>query len=149
MRLSYLRVPTALVLAASLAGTITTPVFASERVVERTDNYTATCGPVTCSMYVTKDHIKRIRDTLKRFPNSIAYGTGSPIAACGAVSAMFPPAVVPCGAISLTTIGIGGYMVVLNDYVNKAADQNLCLKFRIPKSGGVPWFSTDTSRFCR
>lgn len=46
-------------------------------------------------------------------------------------------------------IGIGAYMVNLNDHVNKAADQNLYLKFRIPKTGGVLWFATDTSRFCR
>ncbi len=149
MRLSNFRVPAALVLAASLAGTATTPVFAYEVVVESTHNYTATCGYVTCSIYFTKDHTKRIRDTLNRFATSNAINIGAPTAACAAISVMVPPAILPCSAIALVSGGIGIYMANLHDWVNKAADQDLCIKFRNAKTGGVPWFSADSSSFCR
>lgn len=148
MRLSYLRVLTALVSAASIAGTVTAPVFASERVVGTTDNYTHTCGPITCSIYYTKEHIKRIRDTLNRFAASNATNLGAATTACGAVTALLPPLPLVCGAIGG---GIGVYIANLTTYAGKAANRNRCMKLRTPKGtpGTPPWFSPDNSNFCR
>jgi len=146
MRLSHLCAPVAIALATSLAGTVTTPVFASETEVERTDNYTRTCGRVTCSTYYTKEHTKKIRDTLNRFEK---YNMGGAAAAGVACALLFVPAPVCLGITAATELYITG----LTTYADKAGDQDRCLKLRTPilKPGTPtpPWFSTDTSRFCR